>query len=83
LEQIEIQMPRFFFHIQCGAMYPDNQGTQLPDDRGACNVALEIASQLVRDADSDLWCGDVLQIFAEDERRTSVFTVKVSLDREN
>ena len=25
-------MPRFFFHVQSGGLYPDDQGTELPDD---------------------------------------------------
>jgi hypothetical protein len=43
--------------VQLGTLYSDEHGTELPDQHGARNVALEIVSQLARDAVDDLWRG--------------------------
>ena len=73
-------MPRFFFHLQCGASYADEHGTVLADQHDARKAALEIVSQLLRDTGEDLCRGDVFRVFAEDEQRAALFTIEVTLD---
>ena len=70
-------MPRFFFNIQMDELYADEGGTELPDQDGARNVAVEIVSELVREAAGELWRGGAFRVCAEDERRAPVFTLEV------
>ena len=71
-------MPRFYFHVQMGELFPDEEGTTLPDERAARGIALEVMAQLVRDAADELWRGDALRVCAEDERRRPLFTLDLS-----
>ena len=71
-------MPKFYFHVQMGELFPDEEGTTLPDERAARGIALEVVAQLVRDAADELWRGDALRVSAEDERRRPLFTLDLS-----
>lgn len=70
-------MTRFFFHVQDGALYADEHGADLLDQRAARKVALEIVSQLVRDAVDDLWSGGAFCVLVEDDQRAALFTLEV------
>jgi hypothetical protein len=77
----QVGMPRVFFNVQFGAVYADEHGTEVLDQIGACNTALEIVSQLARDATDNLWRGGSFRVVAEDEQRIRLFTIEVVLDR--
>lgn len=68
-------MPRYFFDIANGELWPDTEGTELPDLDTATVQAIKLAGSLLTDNPEWLNRGDSLKIKVTDERGFAHFTV--------
>lgn len=72
-------MPRFYFEVEFGDVFPDEQGVGLPDVRAARNVALDTLAEMLRGAGEEFWqAGGVFRLTAQDNQRRPVFRIDVT-----
>jgi hypothetical protein len=48
-------MPRYFFHVEDGRLYPDADGTELLDLDAAKTAAINAAAELLKGAHRTFW----------------------------
>lgn len=71
-------MPRYFFHIQDGSDFHDEEGTVLGGVEAARAEASRVAAAHLRDHPCDLWGDRVITVTAQDHRGLTLFTVTIT-----
>lgn len=70
-------MPRYYFHVQDGADFPDLQGTVLDNIEAAKLEAIRFSGDLLSNAD-DFWKGAEWSMRVVDAQGTTVLTLSFS-----
>jgi hypothetical protein len=75
-------MPRYFFHVQNGQYYPDDEGTVLASPEVARLESMAAASEMLVDAGVKLWTGEpwTMQVIDEAGRPVCRLTVFAKIE---
>jgi hypothetical protein len=74
-------MPRFYFDTDDGVTDRDDDGAELADVAAARDEACRYLADILRHAPQKLWDTGLLQIIVQDERRTALFMLDLSVVR--
>jgi hypothetical protein len=69
---MEHSVPRYFFHVNDGKDWPDDDGTVLPDATTARAQAVETAGAMLKDEGKSLWDGAEWRMDVVDETGQTV-----------
>lgn len=72
-------MPRFYFHTEDGACYPDQDGSDLPDLKAASATAIKVLAAHLQKKPHDLWRHDCLHLHLSDHRGMNLLTLTVTV----
>ena len=70
-------MPRYYFHIDNGQSFPDEDGTELANLTVAKCEAIKMAGAMICDAAGKFWDSAEWTMTATDERRLTLFTLQI------
>jgi hypothetical protein len=68
-------MPRFHFHVEDGASYPDEEGVELPDLATAKAHAVRYFADMLKTSPCTFWDGDQLVMDVADETGLTLFSL--------
>jgi len=66
-------MPRYFFHVNDGASFPDLQGTVLDNDNAARVEAVRLSGDLLRGGAEKFWRGEDWSMRVTDDKDLTLF----------
>jgi hypothetical protein len=78
-------MARFFFHVQDGSTFLDDEGTELPDTNVARQEAIRASGEMIREVPGTIRSGLGWRMWVTDEPQglgKPVFTLTVSVRNE-
>lgn len=73
-------MPRYFFHIEDGHSFRDEEGTVLPDIYTAQGEAVRLSGEVLRDLGAKFWDGTEWRLTVTDEGGAVLFVLRFSAD---
>jgi hypothetical protein len=73
-------MPRFFFHTEDGATFPDQDGTELEDLAAAKTAALTTLGEILRDDPDLFWAHQRFNLTCADAQGVAYFRIDLSAD---
>jgi hypothetical protein len=73
-------MPRFFFHTEDGATFPDQDGTELHDLAAAKTAALKTLGEILRDDPDIFWAHQSFHLTCSDSDGVPYFRIDLSAD---
>jgi hypothetical protein len=68
-------LPRYFFHISDNSVFPDQDGTLLPNLAAARVEAVAVAGAMLRDHAPDFWVSGEWKVVVTSEDRVVLFTI--------
>jgi hypothetical protein len=68
-------VPRYFFHISDSVIYPDEEGSDLPDIAAARIEAVSVAGTMLRDHAGNFWETGEWRVVVTDEARVVLFSI--------
>ena len=68
-------MPLYHFHCADRSRQPDAEGTELPDDRAAQQMAVEFAGEVLKGDPQLLWRKGQWRVEVTDDANVLLFTV--------
>ncbi|HEY4031963.1 MAG TPA: hypothetical protein VGM25_16575 [Caulobacteraceae bacterium] len=71
-------MPRFYFTVEDGECYADDQGLELPDLMTASSTAMGVLVEHLQTRPGEFWRHDCLQVHLSDESGMTLLTLTVS-----
>ena len=69
-------MPRYFFHVEDGALVKDEQGADLPNLEAMRNKAAMLLGELLKNAPDMFWADHGLRVIVTDDRQLIVLMVE-------
>jgi hypothetical protein len=73
-------MPRYFFHVQDGYLFPDSDGTELPDVYTAQSEAISTSGEILRDMGAKFWDGTDWGMEVADEHGQVLFVLRFTAE---
>lgn len=72
-------MPRYFFHVQDGHTFIDDEGVELPDLNAARAQAVTASGEALRNgAGPSMWNGTPWKMWVTDDSNETLFTLNFS-----
>lgn len=71
-------MPRYFFHVEDGKDIPDEDGVVLSGPDEACNQAVIVCGEMLRELGGDFWNGEDWIMRVTDDQGAPVCELKFS-----
>lgn len=68
-------MPLYYFHTRNGRLTLDERGEAFDDQRAACDEALSVMGEILRDRSIDFWESGAFNVVVTDEHRRPVVTL--------
>lgn len=69
-------MDRFYFHIEYGQTFPDEEGTELPDIAAARNAAVSLLGEMLKDDGDKFWTKPNITITVTDASGLVLWTLE-------
>jgi uncharacterized protein with GYD domain len=66
---------RYYFHVQDGTNFPDEEGTELADDEAAKSEAIAASAEMMGDLGHKFWAGGAWDMQVVDETGREVLTL--------
>lgn len=71
-------MPQYYFHTRNGRLTLDERGEAFNDQTTACNEALSVMGEILRDRSVDFWESREFTVVVTDQDRRPVVTLKAT-----
>ncbi len=68
-------MPLYYFHTRNGRLSLDERGEAFDDRQKACNEALSVMGEILRDRSVDFWESRAFSVVVTDQQRRPVVTL--------
>ena len=71
---------KYFFEAHDGVVYPDDEGTDLDSPELARVEAIRIMADFLSEKPQEFWRTNELSLTVQDPHRTTLFTLRLSVD---